>query len=69
MSKIEWTLELLNDGQWHSIDALKRSVDFSEFEMNELVSFLSEYNLARLDTKGIKIKVNSDFRKLLVQIS
>lgn len=67
MTKIEWALELLNDGHWHSIDALRRSIDFSEFEINELVNFLSKYNLVKLDEKGLKIKVNPDFRKLLVQ--
>ena len=36
MTKIEWALELINDGHWHSIDALRNSIDFSEFEINEL---------------------------------
>jgi hypothetical protein len=69
MTKIEWALELLNDGHWHSINTVRRSVDFSEFEINELVNFLSKYDLASLDAKGQKIKVNSNFRKLLVLTS
>ena len=69
MTKIEWALELINDGHWHSIDALRNSIDFSEFEINELINFLSKYNLASIDAKGLKIKVNPDFRKLLVQTS
>jgi hypothetical protein len=67
MSKLSWLIELLNDGHWHSIDKLRRSIDFSEFEINEFIEFLSKYDLATLDGKGLKVKVNPDFRKLLVQ--
>jgi hypothetical protein len=68
MTKIDWALELINDGNWHSIDALRRSVDFSEFEINELINFLSEYNLAQISPEKSKIKLNQDFKKLLNQI-
>lgn len=67
MSKLSWLIELLNDGHWHSIDNLRRSIDFSEFEINEFIEFLSKYNLATLDDKGLKVKANPEFRKLLVQ--
>lgn len=69
MTKIEWALDLLNDGHWHSIDSLRRNVDFSEFEMTELVTFLSDYELITLDTQGQKVKATSDFIKLITQTS
>jgi hypothetical protein len=67
MAKISWILERLDDGCWHSIVALGKSIDFSEFEINELISFLSRFNLATIDETGSKVKVNPDFRKLVVQ--
>ncbi len=69
MTKIEWALDLLDDGHWHSIDSLRRNIDFSDFEINELVTFLSDYELVVLDPEGLKVKLNSDFRKLVPQTS
>jgi hypothetical protein len=67
MKKIKWAIDLLDDGHWHSIDSLRRNVDFSEFEMTELVTFLSDYDLITLDTEGQKVKATSDFKKLITQ--
>ncbi len=69
MTKIEWALDLLDDGHWHSIDSLRRNIDFSDFEITELVTFLSDYDLVVLDPEGLKVKLNSDFRKLVPQTS
>jgi len=67
VTKIKWALALLDDGRWHSIDSLRRNVDFSEFEMTELVTFLSDYDLVRLDPQGQKVKATQDFKKLIIQ--
>jgi hypothetical protein len=67
MKKIKWAIDLLDDGHWHSIDSLRRNVDFSEFEMTELVTFLSDYDLVTLDAQGQKVKATSDFKKLVTQ--
>ncbi len=69
MTKIKWALNLLDDGHWHSIDSLRRNIDFSPFEITELVTFLSDYNLVTFDNKGLKVKLNSDFKKLMMQTS
>ncbi|MGD6933448.1 MAG: hypothetical protein ACQCN5_04495 [Candidatus Bathyarchaeia archaeon] len=69
MTKIEWALDLLDDGHWHSIDSLRENSDFSDFEITELVTFLSDYGLVVLDPEGLKVKLNSDFRKLVPQTS
>jgi len=67
MKKIKWALDLLDDGHWHSIDSLRRNVDFSDFEINELVTFLTDYDFASLDSEGLKLRINSDFRRLMPQ--
>jgi len=64
VAKIQWALELLDDGSWHSIDALRRNVDFSEFEVTELVTFLSDYDFVVLDEEGLKVKLHVDFKNL-----
>ncbi|MGD6810713.1 MAG: hypothetical protein ACQCN3_13530 [Candidatus Bathyarchaeia archaeon] len=69
MTKIQWALDFIYDGHWHSIDAIRKSIDFSSFEIIELVTFLSEYNFITIDDVGLKVKITSDFRKLMMQTS
>lgn len=67
MSKIALVLQLLGDGKWHSIEELRECLGFSDFEVNELMGFLEKYGFATVDAAKLKVKVNSDFKKLLVQ--
>jgi hypothetical protein len=69
LTKIQWALDLLNDGRWHSIDALRNNIDFSDFEITELVTFLTDYDFAALDPEGLKVRINSDFRRLITKKS
>lgn len=67
MIKIQYALELLDDGNWHSIDSLRRNVDLDDFEITELVTFLSDYDFVTLDLEGLKVKATTDFKKLAIQ--
>jgi hypothetical protein len=67
MSKITLALQLLSDGEWHQIEALRQSLEFDEFEVEELADFLEKYGFATIDNKKCRIKVNPDFQKLLIQ--
>jgi hypothetical protein len=69
MTKIQWALDFIYDGHWHSIDSIRKSIDFSSFEIIELVTFLFEYNFITIDDVGLKVKITSDFRKLMMQTS
>jgi hypothetical protein len=69
MTKIQWALDFIYYGHWHSIVAIRKSIDFSSFEIIELVTFLFEYNFITIDDVGLKVKITSDFRKLMMQTS
>ncbi|XHH08652.1 MAG: hypothetical protein ACFCUE_13945 [Candidatus Bathyarchaeia archaeon] len=64
MAKIKYVLALLDDGDWHSIDSLRQNVNFSSSDVNKLLSFLSDYNLITFDAEGLKVKINSEFKKI-----
>ena len=67
VSKIAMALEILEDGKWHGIDELLKSLSLSQSKLRELTSFLNAYSFLKFDEKHGRVKINSDFRKLLAQ--
>jgi len=62
-------LEILGDGRWHQIEELMLSLKLSDDKFRELTSFLTVYSFAKVDEKMRRIKINSDFKKLVAQIT
>lgn len=60
-------LELLSDGKWHGIEDLLSGAGLSEQKLQEITGFLGEYGFIEVDEENKKVKVNRDFRKLIVQ--
>jgi predicted transcriptional regulator len=60
-------LELLSDGNWHGIDDLLVKVKLNEQKFREVTEFLDKYGFIEFDHENRKVKINRDFRKLLVQ--
>jgi predicted transcriptional regulator len=60
-------LELLSDGKWHEIDELLVSVKLTEQKFRQVTEFLDKYGFVEFDHENRKVKVNKDFRKLLIQ--
>jgi hypothetical protein len=69
VTKITMALEILGDGKWHQIEELMWSLKLSEDKFKELTSFLNVYSFVKLDEKKRRVKINSDFKKLLAQIT
>ena len=67
MSKIAAFLELLKDSKWHEKTELQKILEFDEQQIQEIMAFLIEYNLVEMDHKKEKVRLNKDFRKILVQ--
>ena len=67
VSKIMVILELLSDGEWHGVEELLLGAGLSEQKFQEITGFLGEYGFIKVDEENKKVKINRDFRKLLVQ--
>ena len=67
MSKIAAFLELLKDSKWHEKTELQKILEFDEQQIQEIMAFLIEYNLVEMDHEKEKVRLNKDFRKILVQ--
>lgn len=62
-------LEILGDGKWHRIEDLLLSLNVSEHKFRELTSFLNAYSFVKVDEKNGRVRIDSDFKKLLTQIT
>lgn len=64
-TRIGRILDFLNDGEWHSIEELKKVLDHSGHATEEILAFLEKYEFAKVDVKNRKVKINKDFQELL----
>jgi hypothetical protein len=64
VSKIDLVLDFLGDGRWHEVKELKQSLNLNDDELQEIIGFLSKYELAEFDGKKEMVRINRDFRKL-----
>jgi len=69
VAKIAMVLEILGDGRWHQIEELMLSLKLSDDKFKELTSFLTAYSFANIDEKKRRVKINSDFKRLVTQIT
>ena len=60
-------LDLLSDGKWHQTGDLLPKLGFDEYELHEVTAFLNRYGFIKVDAENGRIKINNEFRKLLVQ--
>ena len=67
VSRLMLILELLSDGNWHGIEELLVKVKLNEQKFREVTEFLDKYGFIEFDHENRKVKINRDFRKLLVQ--
>jgi DNA-binding IclR family transcriptional regulator len=65
--RIAEVLEILNDGQWHSIDEIQSKVKLDESQSKKITDFLSEYNFVTIDSDKNKVKLRENVRKFLAQ--
>jgi hypothetical protein len=61
------TLQLLSDGKWHQIKEVEEKLKLSTFEVQKIMIFLDKYGFAVFDSANLKMKVNPDFKRLLIQ--
>ena len=66
-SEIMQVLDLLSDGKWHQTGDLLLKLGFDDYDFHEITAFLDKYGFIKVDAKNGRIKINNDFRKLLVQ--
>jgi DNA-binding IclR family transcriptional regulator len=65
--KITMILDILSDGKWHETEELLLRLELNEQKLQEVTTFLNNYDFVKVDRKSGKVKINKDFQKLLAQ--
>jgi predicted transcriptional regulator len=63
--RIAEVFEILNDGQWHSIDEIQSRVKLNEGQSKKITDFLSEYDFITVDDDKRRVKLKENVRKFL----
>jgi hypothetical protein len=60
-------LDILSDGKWHGTEELLLRLELNEHKLQEVTTFLNNYDFVKIDKKNRKVRINKDFQKLLAQ--
>lgn len=64
MAAIERALEILKDGEWHSLDAVINELRLPKKMVERILCFLAEFEFIRLDEEEKRVKIDHDFQSL-----
>ena len=62
---ISKVLELLENGEWNSIEEIQQRTRLSRQELKEVIDFLVKYDFVVVDEHGERIKLSEVFLKTL----
>jgi predicted transcriptional regulator len=65
--KITMILDILSDGKWHGTEELLLRLELNEHKLQQVTTFLNNYDFVKVDKKNRKVRINKDFQKLLAQ--
>jgi hypothetical protein len=60
-------LEILSDGEWHTIDDVRKKMRLNEDQLKQITEFLSEYDFISVDDSKERIRIKEDVRRFLLK--
>lgn len=61
---IDRTLEIIKNGEWHSLDAVTNELRLPKKTVERILRFLAEFEFIKLDEKEQRVKIDHDFQSL-----
>ena len=58
---------MLGDGEWHTVDEVRKQMRLSENQVKRITEFLSEYEFIAVDSPKKRIKIREAARSFLLQ--
>ena len=65
--KIAGVLEILGDGEWHALQAIRRRMKLDKNQIQQIALFLEEYGFVTFDEMKNKIRIEEDAREFLAK--
>ncbi len=63
MATIEGTLEILKDGEWHSLDAVFKELHLPKVKARKILQFLLEFGFVVFNEEERKVRIDLEFQK------
>ena len=63
--RIAGVLEILSDGEWHTLEGVRRKMKLSRNQIQQVVKFLEEYEFVKLDEARMKMRIEEAVRRFL----
>jgi hypothetical protein len=60
-------LEILGDGEWHSIGEVRKEMGLSAKQFKQVTDFFSQYEFITVDNSKKRMRVKEDVRSFLLQ--
>lgn len=65
--KIAGVLEILGDGEWHTLELIRRRMELNRNQVQQVAAFLEKYEFVTIDETRKKIRVKEAVKKFLMQ--
>ena len=65
--KIEEVLEMLSDGEWHSLEEIRKKMNLNRNQIQQIAGFLKQYEFVRVDETEKRMRIEEAVRKFLVE--
>lgn len=65
--KVAEVLEILSDGDWHTLEEVRRKMDLNRNQIQQIAGFLKEYEFVALDETQKRMRIEETVRKFLTQ--
>lgn len=63
MVTVDKALEILKDGEWHSLNAIIEKLDLPEMKARKILQFLTEFGFIVFDEKEKRVRIDLEFQK------
>jgi len=65
MSAIDDVVDLLKNGEWHSLQDLSKDLKLTPEKLQQIIQFLKSLDLIKLDEKQQKAQINTELKQLI----
>jgi DNA-binding IclR family transcriptional regulator len=65
--KVAEVLEILNDGNWHTLEEVRRKMNLNRNQIQQIAGFLKEYEFVAIDETQKRMRIEETVRKFLTQ--
>jgi DNA-binding IclR family transcriptional regulator len=65
--KVAEVLEILNDGNWHTLEEVRRKMNLNRNQIQQIAGFLKEYEFLTIDETQKRMRIEETVRKFLTQ--